>query len=427
MAFAKSVDPDRFTDSSSTTATYDVEPFKLEPPTITSDYAFFDDAEHPRIVVSIDESNGSDLPKVTRYRVEGGPWKEYGGSFALDAADYPNGAMIEAVVSGLEPWVVESDPANKLLKYKLNPPEFVVTSEEDVEAAVAITDPNDPAISETRFRWADLPSASYGSESVYGAELFYKGEDHPDGVRIASRSVSQSERYIDSDEVAIDVFLVDPDNWEIDGLADGEFSDAEGGSDLVVGYDNEGSMFSWGEGLAPTYLPSTVGFEGASFSGVEPGEVFKVGDITYFNGTISGGTGAEAVAFEVEIGFNNDRSVKFQIPVELVNVPNGGEGTLPEDAADYLRIPNDGIVQDIRLYGEDYRVAIAFGGSTETGGETSLTEFHVWEDNTATAEVFAAILEQNASTNGVLGWMNAHIKQLNGAGGSSNGNGNTKP
>lgn len=423
MTFAKSIDPDRYADSSSATATYDPEPVPLAPPTIETDYAFFDLGVHPQVAVSISDANDAALPYVVRYRVEGGAWQDYQGPFVLDADDHRYGAFVEAAAFGLESWVLDSDSDSTLLKYKLQPPEFAVTNEEDIEAIVTISNPNDQLVSSLRFRSMTLPSSAYSSEAAYASPLVFKGEDYPDGVRVASRVVTEAERFIDSDEAAVEVYLVDPDDWEIEGVSDGSFGDPVGGSDLVVSFGNENALFTWGEGIAPAYTPSAVSFSGVEFAGIEPGDVFKVGEISYFNGTISGGTGAEGVSFAVEIGFNNSRSVSFEIPIELVNVPNSNRSAA--EAADYLRIPNQELVQDIRLYGKDYRVAIAFGGSQQTEGNTSLTEFHVWEDATATADVFAAILHQNASTNGVLGWMRGHINQYyarEGGNGTNGGN-----
>ncbi len=410
MAFAKSLDPVRYSDSSSSVATYGVEPDALDSPSIATNYDYFDLVGQGQIVVSIDVDESA-LPRVIRYRVDGGLWIDYGSPFVLNIADYPSGADIEAAAFGLESWVIDSAPVTKLLKVKLAPPEFAVVNEEDVEASVAISDLNAAGTSQVVYRWGTLPSVSYNAESAYDAPLAFNGEDYPDGVRVATRAVAQSGRFIDSDEVAVDVFLVDPNDWELEGMASATFSDPQGGAGMVVSFANDDSLFSWGTAALPSF-PSSVEFSGAEFSGVRPGMVFKVGDISYYNGTIYGGTQADAVDFEIEIAFENDRSVVFGIPVELVNVPNYSYFS-PDEAADFLRIPNNEVVQEIRVYGSDYRVAIAFGGSIETSGSTTLTQFHVWEGQTASAEVFGAILEQDASTSGVLNWMRGQIRRYN--------------
>ena len=113
-AFTKSIDPDRYSDSPSETVVYAVEEVQLEPPTITTEYDYFAPAKQTHIAVEIGDKNDPQLPKLIRYRVEGGPWKDYLGPFELNITDYPSGAAIEAGAFGLERWVLDSEKVSTL-------------------------------------------------------------------------------------------------------------------------------------------------------------------------------------------------------------------------------------------------------------------------------------------------------------------------
>jgi hypothetical protein len=69
------------------------------------------------------------------------------------------------------------------------------------------------------------------------------------------------------------------------------------------------------------------------------GRSLDVGNITYFNGAIAGGTGADAVDLQVTLNFTSPSGVNqaFDYTLALVNTTNTAD---PIASADFLQFPS---------------------------------------------------------------------------------------
>lgn len=390
-AYASSIDPDRWTDSSSVASSYDVNPVQLLDPVVSPAYPYFDHGAHPNFQVVISDSNDSGLPRKVEYRIEGGAWEPYVAPFTISVADLPSGAAIEARVVGNESWVLDSGVADALVKVKLQAPVIAAEVVEEVEATVTLTNPNPTGVSNVFYEFAPRNTLVFGAEQSYTGPLEFYGDDYPAGVALVARARSTSSRFLDSDDSQTDFVLVDPDNWVLAGSASAMFGNPSGGQNMVVSYADNNSSFSWGTGAWGT-PPSQSSFDGQDFSNVRRGDIFSVGEISYFNGTINGGTGATGVDMTITINFGTNGATNFTFPLELVNRPNNS-GTQAGDS-DFLRIDYGNDAPTVRVYGRDYRVIIGFGQTSEFGF-ASVTEFNVFESEWATAELFATIVSED--------------------------------
>ncbi len=389
VAYAKSVNASSYADSPLSVASYNVEPFQLSPPTITANHPHFDSGSRPTIRITLTDPNDSRVPSTMRYRVEGGPWTAYSGAFDLDVATFASGAQIEAAVFGDQPWVQDSIASGLLLPVKLQPPVFAVESLDFVEAEVTLTNPNPVGSSLMRHQTMALPSSPYGAETLYAGAMVYRGEDYPDGgVRVSARSTASSERFLDSDPATVDVPLVDPDDWSLDGGASGTFANGVGLPSMDESYSVDGSMFSWGTPTFPNWNRSVAEFTGNDFTGAVPGAIFKIGEIHYFNGDILGGTGANGVDLSVNLQLGFGQNVPFTVPLELINVPNN-TGSQAGDA-DFVKINYNAPPPQVELFGKPYRVILGFG-QTSANGYSSVSQFHVFENESASADVHAVV------------------------------------
>jgi len=111
--------------------------------------------------------------------------------------------------------------------------------------------------------------------------------------------------------------------WEMKkatiGTTTGSFSNP--GPDSATFSGAGTSTFSWGTGEQ-----SWLSFEGASFDTM-PGEVFKLGTLTFHNGTIGLTTGAEFVDFSAHLSFDNVHEMDFSLDTTftMTNTPNVGD------------------------------------------------------------------------------------------------------
>lgn len=113
------------------------------------------------------------------------------------------------------------------------------------------------------------------------------------------------------------------------GSTTGTFSNASPGSAVVSGLGS--SSFAWGSGS-----PSTLSFAASAFDAT-PDTSFKLGTLTFRNGTIARGSGADAVTFNARLHFDNVPENDFTLSsiFSLVNTVNTSD---PVASADQVSI-----------------------------------------------------------------------------------------
>lgn len=112
--------------------------------------------------------------------------------------------------------------------------------------------------------------------------------------------------------------------------------------------------FSWGSGDS-----SSLNFAGGNFDAT-PGTPFTLGRLTFHNGEIPSGTGADSVDFKLAINFDNvpEKNITLETPFHLTNTFNVGD---PVASADFVSI-----------------------------GDFNFT-FNVFEGNTASVDILATL------------------------------------
>ncbi len=95
------------------------------------------------------------------------------------------------------------------------------------------------------------------------------------------------------------------------------------------------NTFSWGSGD-----PSSLTFTGKTFN-TSPNTPFDLGTLTFHNGTIDSGSGADGIDFNLSMAFDNVPEKNFNLDTHfgLVNTPNTDD---PIASADYVTIGNYG-------------------------------------------------------------------------------------
>src|SRR5882672_4855975 len=93
------------------------------------------------------------------------------------------------------------------------------------------------------------------------------------------------------------------------------------------------SHFTWGTGIGGG--PSSLDYNHFPFSGVPAETSFLLGTLTYFNGTIAGGSEANTVDLNLAVNFTDPSGIShsFLYGLQLINTPNTGD---PIASADYV-------------------------------------------------------------------------------------------
>lgn len=227
-----------------------------------------------------------------------------------------------------------------------------------------------------------------GSWEIYtGGEIIVPG-DYSTSVR-AYCSSSNPDFWIDSDE-AVEIY----ETLYISGSSNGNFESPEGGDDLVYEIEEteQGSIFSWGTPADGYDSPSSLHFEGTSFENISPEQSFEIGTLTFYNGTIVSGTGANGVELELDLDLTVNIPIATQditFTFELINTPNYDYQTNDQNA-DYVLISVPREEFTTTYNGVTYYIDLSFGEIGENGFST-VDQFHVWENQEATGAVIAKI------------------------------------
>jgi hypothetical protein len=126
------------------------------------------------------------------------------------------------------------------------------------------------------------------------------------------------------------------------------------------------SNFAWGIGS-----PSSLSFAAAAFD-TTPGTPFKLGTLTYYNGTIFGNSGASNVDFNAALSFDNIAEKNFTLSstFSLVNTPNTSD---PVASADQVSMGSWGYTFNV-LEGATASVDVMATLTTGLSGATSGVE-----------------------------------------------------
>lgn len=183
----------------------------------------------------------------------------------------------------------------------------------------------------------------------------------------------------------------------VSGTVDGTWINPDPGVAPVVVSGVGTSNFTWG---TPAGTPANnVNFNngGGNFTS-NTETAFKVGTITYFNGTTDAGTSPNSVQLSLTLDFANPAlgPVTSDYTFNIVSTTNTDD---PDASADYLYLPTtfsttqfliDGTTYDVKLTGFENIVGDGFLDS-------SATALHVREGGTASADLFAEVTTQTAA------------------------------
>lgn len=177
---------------------------------------------------------------------------------------------------------------------------------------------------------------------------------------------------------------------DFSGSSSGVFQNAQGAGGMVTAGQGT-SSFSWGNGSAYGSPPSSLTYGGMAYSGnFEQG--FKFGSLTYYNGTIASGSGADSVDLATTFTFTNPSGIAqtFDFTFQLINTPNVGTAA---DSADIVKLaqlfdPSSSFSYNGNQY---FLQFTGFSATDSFGFSPDASEFHVLENAYGTADLFGKI------------------------------------
>lgn len=175
---------------------------------------------------------------------------------------------------------------------------------------------------------------------------------------------------------------------DVEGSTSGVWQSAVPGDATVTGLGSP--SFSWGVAVQGS-TPSSLQFQGDNFASAFE-TPFKLGTISYLNGTIANGTGASSVELELTLNFSIPAlgQVADSFQFDLINTPNVGT---TDNAADFVTLPDMFGSRAFSIEGVEYRVMIT--GFDNVAGDgflnSSSSQFHVREGGRASADLYAMV------------------------------------
>ncbi|KJH72181.1 PEP-CTERM sorting domain-containing protein [Aliterella atlantica] len=170
------------------------------------------------------------------------------------------------------------------------------------------------------------------------------------------------------------------------GNSSGTFGTPNAGSYSNPVFSGVGTnTFNWG---SPAGTPANeLSFTGNSFSG-ELDSLFAVGDLTYFNGTVSSDTLVDSVPLDIALDFGqpDKASQVFRFDFSLFSTLNTGTD---EENADFVTPINSFGDRSISFGGTEYTLQLT--GFSQDGGNTIVDRFNVLENESTTAAIYGKI------------------------------------
>ncbi|HEY5704335.1 MAG TPA: choice-of-anchor K domain-containing protein [Terrimicrobiaceae bacterium] len=173
------------------------------------------------------------------------------------------------------------------------------------------------------------------------------------------------------------------DKISFDGASSGVLISPTGASNLLTTGVGTNS-FSWGLGVNSP--PSSLTFTGASVDGAFAEQPFTIGTLSYFNGTVLGGTEAYSVGLRTSLTFSGFTQ-QFDYGFQLLNTSETGD---PVRSADSVFLSSSLPTSRFTIDGVSYTLKLAFGSVTG-GGFSEISQFFVLEGGSASADLIGSI------------------------------------
>jgi hypothetical protein len=179
----------------------------------------------------------------------------------------------------------------------------------------------------------------------------------------------------------------------VSGIASADFVNPSpaGGTDGVVVTGVGTNNFTWGQGSGTP--PNSMTFVANSFSTTTE-TPFKIGTLTYFNGTTVSGTTPTTVQLGVNLNFTqpNVGNQMSNFTLGLISTTNTSD---PVASADFVTFPSNFSSTVFSLDGTNYTLMLTgfqnVQGAMGFLGSNGNTEFHVEEGGTASADLYGEV------------------------------------
>ncbi|MDB6069855.1 MAG: hypothetical protein JWL81_1026, partial [Verrucomicrobiales bacterium] len=188
------------------------------------------------------------------------------------------------------------------------------------------------------------------------------------------------------------------------GSSTGAFKNPIGDPGMVTNLTATSSSPTFTRGSPATsmgfYQPNSLSFTGKALPTIAPEELFELGTLTYFNGSVWTGTMANSVVLNVTLnlttpGVVENLAFKFNL-LSTVNTKadkkenrhnDETEEEMDDDDADYVYIPDVSTRFNTTIKGQVFYLILSFG-EHDSNGFTTIDTFHTHENKTMSGKIY---------------------------------------
>jgi hypothetical protein len=236
----------------------------------------------------------------------------------------------------------------------------------------------DPAVSVLQYRLNSGPWQPYATNLSVAP-----------GTRVFARNLSlDPARYLDSPEdTEIYLKLVDL----FSGTVVPKWTDMAGAHNLVQTINNlvpDDVKATYGKPSVSGAPPNSLNFQRIGFISVPPDTDFKIGVVSYFNGTVMGSTEATSINLKLDMLLTKPsvRMGSATAHLSLWSSPNTKD---PKASADYAQIDNPKTDFALVVDGVTYTLQLRFANVAAEQGWTDGTKLFVYEGSKGHADLIA--------------------------------------
>lgn len=336
------------------------------------------------------------------YSVDFGNWNLYSGSFQV----HPGAVVAAQTIATTDQYQNSSrvDQSYEATPIGLIPPLISPSSPlfglfTNRHLTVTLTDLNPGSVSKLQYRIGGDPWQNYTAPFSLDRDAF------PSGATVQARAVPTNPFYLTSTATLKSLGVEKPN---VAGTSVGSFSNPVGPKEMATNIAKNGSSshFEWGRDYLvkgesmdkdeeASLKKSTMDFSGNTFTASTNGTRFEVGTLSYFNGAIVDGTGADSIRFTTNVALDVNgykANTTFSFDFDLINVTNSNDPKDPWADADYVKLRNSIASETLNFNGVLFQLQLEFGETTSQG-ISHFDEFHVLEGKTATTRVFGTLVE----------------------------------
>ena len=177
------------------------------------------------------------------------------------------------------------------------------------------------------------------------------------------------------------------------GTAAGNFHSPLGDSRMLssLAAGQKSPNFKWGDPATADKKQNELNFTGASFVRIAPNQEFKLGALTYYNGTTYSGTNATSIKVAIDLDLTTP-GVKetLAFTFNLLSTPN--RGVSADADADYVYIPDVSTSFRTTIKGKQFELILRFGEHS-ANGFTTIDTFHAHEGKTLSGTIYGRLSE----------------------------------